>query len=126
MRSRTNSGHSLSRFSVPLLPKPQSPARRAGGFEERWSLSAGRRTGALPFRPQIPLYAIDYFFRQQRSLHTGANLRKRLFARRRSVVAAIDDLKAQGLPVDDNLLEHLSSHTGDGWTLNPIKSELRF
>ena len=23
MRPRTNSGHSLSRFSVPLLPKPQ-------------------------------------------------------------------------------------------------------
>ena len=25
MRPRTNSGHSLSRFSVPLLPKPQVP-----------------------------------------------------------------------------------------------------
>jgi hypothetical protein len=28
MRPRTNSGHSLSRFSVPLLPKPQIVERQ--------------------------------------------------------------------------------------------------
>src|ERR1700721_3046625 len=33
------------------------------------------------------LSAIDNFFRQRRSLHPGSNLRKRLFPRRRSVVA---------------------------------------
>ncbi len=55
-RMITSAWQALSCAVRGLRSSGESPARRAGGFEERWSLSAGRRTGALPFRPQIPLY----------------------------------------------------------------------